>query len=125
MFTDIKKQISIKEALNTNTEREQLYCFDLSKNLYTQGIKQMNDLCNSQILVKDILIQCKELSSEFGLIQIIFKYIENIPKYKAVIFYEDGNKNIIAKKLLEYTDFPLQEITLFYENNTLFLPSER
>jgi hypothetical protein len=30
-----------------------------------------------------------------------------------------------VEQKIEYTDFPLPEITLYLENNTLMLPSER
>ena len=37
---------------------------------------------------------------------------------------EDGNGNKVFEKTLEFTDFPLPEITLWFANNTIFLPSE-
>ncbi|WP_263356163.1 DUF6876 family protein [Acidicapsa ligni] len=37
----------------------------------------------------------------------------------------DGNDNIVYTQHIEYTDFPLDTIRLFFENNVLYLPSER
>jgi hypothetical protein len=37
---------------------------------------------------------------------------------------ENGNGNIVFTKEIEFTDFPLPEITLYFQNNTIFLPSE-
>ncbi len=37
---------------------------------------------------------------------------------------EDGNGNKVFEKALEFTDFPLPEITLWFADNTIFLPSE-
>jgi hypothetical protein len=35
-----------------------------------------------------------------------------------------GNDNIVFAKKIEYTDFPLDEITLYFANNVFLLPSE-
>jgi hypothetical protein len=37
---------------------------------------------------------------------------------------DDGNDNIVFTKKIEYTDFPLDEITLYFANNVIHLPSE-
>ena len=42
----------------------------------------------------------------------------------AVVTCEDGNDNEIVKQLIPYTDFPLKEMKLFFQNNVCFLPSE-
>jgi hypothetical protein len=41
-----------------------------------------------------------------------------------VLSCEDGNGNIVLSKNIEFTDFPLPEITLYCTNNTILLPSE-
>jgi hypothetical protein len=37
---------------------------------------------------------------------------------------DDGNGNIVFTKEIEHTDFPLDEITLYFANNVIHLPSE-
>jgi hypothetical protein len=37
---------------------------------------------------------------------------------------DDGNGNIVFTKEIEHTDFPLNEITLYFANNVIHLPSE-
>jgi hypothetical protein len=37
---------------------------------------------------------------------------------------DDGNSNIVFTKKIEYTDFPLDEITLYFANNVIHLPTE-
>jgi hypothetical protein len=38
---------------------------------------------------------------------------------------KDGNESkVFFTQEIEYTDFPLPEITLWFQNNTIFLPSE-
>ncbi|WP_244832510.1 DUF6876 family protein [Caballeronia sp. TF1N1] len=42
----------------------------------------------------------------------------------AVLTCEDGNEAIVFTKQIEFTDFPLQEISFFFTNNVILLPSE-
>jgi hypothetical protein len=42
----------------------------------------------------------------------------------AVVEITDGNYNIIQTQDIEFTDFPLDEISLWFTNNVLYLPSE-
>lgn len=42
----------------------------------------------------------------------------------AALVCEDGNYNVVYTKEIEYTDFPLETITLWFANNTIYLPSE-
>ena len=37
---------------------------------------------------------------------------------------EDGNGKTVFEKRLDYTDFPADAITLWFENDTIYLPSE-
>jgi len=43
---------------------------------------------------------------------------------KALLACDDGNGNIVFSKQIEFTDFPLAEISLYYCNKTILLPSE-
>jgi len=43
---------------------------------------------------------------------------------KATLTCDDGNGRIVFTKEIEYTDFPLDEITLYFANNVIHLPSE-
>ena len=42
----------------------------------------------------------------------------------AVLIIEDGNYNKIAQQIISYTDFPLEEIDLWFANGICYLPSE-
>jgi hypothetical protein len=42
----------------------------------------------------------------------------------ASLVCDDGNDNIIYTQHIEYTDFPLNEITFYFANNVIHLPSE-
>ena len=42
----------------------------------------------------------------------------------ATLACEDGNGRTVHSKKIEYTDFPLDQVTLWFSNNTILLPSE-
>lgn len=42
----------------------------------------------------------------------------------ATLACEDGNGNAVFSKEIEFTDFLLDEITLYFANNVIHLPSE-
>ena len=44
--------------------------------------------------------------------------------HTATLSCGDGNDNIVYTKEIPFTDFPADEITLWFANNTIFLPSE-
>lgn len=46
------------------------------------------------------------------------------PDHTATLTCEDGNGNVVFTKALEFTDFPLPEIVLWFANGTIYLPSE-
>jgi hypothetical protein len=46
------------------------------------------------------------------------------PDRTATLTCDDGNGKIVFTKEIEYTDFPLDEITLYFANNVIHLPSE-
>lgn len=44
---------------------------------------------------------------------------------KAVLTCTDGNDRMLYVKMISFTDFPLEKIEFFFENNVLCLPRER
>jgi hypothetical protein len=46
------------------------------------------------------------------------------PDQTATLSCENGNGTPVTAKQLDYTDFPLPEITFYFTNNVILLPSE-
>jgi len=42
----------------------------------------------------------------------------------ATLTCDDGNGTVVYRQELGYTDFPLPEITLYFTDNVILLPSE-
>lgn len=49
---------------------------------------------------------------------------QDVTGYEAEIIYTDGNDTVLEKHGYRVTDFPLDELRLFFVNDTLMLPSE-
>ena len=47
------------------------------------------------------------------------------PDHTATLTCENGNGKAVFTKELTFTDFPLDEIALWFENDVIYLPSER
>lgn len=45
--------------------------------------------------------------------------------HSVVLICEDGNGNTVLSKAIEFTDFPPEGVTLWFTNNTIYLPSCR
>jgi hypothetical protein len=90
--------------------------------IYTDGIKFLADECQCYWLI-DVVASYqyhdKVKEQEFQ----VYKLKVNADK-SASINIEDGNYNIVASQDIEYTDFPLSEIEIWFCNNTCYLPSE-
>lgn len=46
------------------------------------------------------------------------------PDRSAILSCEDGDGRVVYAKDIVATDFPLDEITLWFSNNVIYLPSE-
>ncbi len=92
--------------------------------LFTDGAKYVADAGGAYWLLDEIaLAQRYEkavAAEEFQL----WKLAVNLDQHTGVLTCDDGNGNIVGTKRIPFTDFPLQEISLYFCNNTILLPSE-
>jgi len=88
---------------------------------YTDGIVYVRKFCQANWLIIDILVGITELKKP-DFLNITLKVN---PNGTAQLFFDDGNDNILKIQDYPLTDFPLEKINFFYENDVLYLPSER
>jgi hypothetical protein len=117
----MKTSNQIKEELNQFCGTEHYY-----KNLfgivYTDGIRFLAEECQCYWLID--LVASYQSDSKVKLEEFqVYKLTVN-SDHSAVVEITDGNYNIITKQEIEFTDFPLDEITLWFTNNVLYLQSE-
>ena len=113
-----------KSDLIQFTGSEQWYRHAMVRDiLYTDGVQYVAETAGAYWLIDEItfaqrfdkLLAAEEFQS--------WKLNVN-SDHTATLTCEDGNGGVVFTKAIEYTDFPLAEITLFFLNNTILLPSE-
>jgi len=118
----------IKENIQHFNGSLVLYQIPLIRTKFTEGIKYLAEAANSYWLVMDTSVIAKSLMDKSRFISIDFKKFteeeKNIMGYQAKIDYSDGNGLVFETQKYHLTDFPLDEIRLFFVDDTLMLPSE-
>ena len=91
---------------------------------FTDGAKYVADAAGAYWLLDEIALAqrfIKEVAAEgFQVWKLAVK-----PDSTATLSCEDGNDNVVFSKPIEFTDFPPEGVALWFENSTIYLPSER
>ncbi len=118
----------IKKNLQQFSGSETVYSFPLINTRYTEGMKYLATAADAYWLITDVSVIAKSLMRKSYFITIDFKRLPIAKKgtvgHEAEIAYSDGNGNIFETHRYEVTDFPLDELRLFFVNGTLMLPGE-
>jgi tryptophanase len=121
MESETKK---LREADLANfTGSENWYRHWLGKALYTDGVKYVADQAGAHWLIDEIAInetRPKVRAEEFQ----VWTFTVDLDKRKGVLACDDGNGTVVFSKRIDYTEFPLPEIKLYYADGTILLPSE-
>ena len=113
-----------KAELAQFTGSEHWYRHGMVRNvLFTDGAKYVADKAGAYWLLDEIaLIQPGDKRVAAEVFQ-VWKLKVNADR-SAQLVCEDGNNGVVYEKRIPYTDFPLDEITLWFSNNVIYLPSE-
>ena len=107
------------------TGSEQWYRHGINRSvLFTDGAKYVADTGGAYWLLDEIALAQRHNKRVAGEEFQLWKLAVNLDQHKGVLTCDDGNGNIVFSKRIPFTDFPLSEITLYYVNNTILLPSE-
>ncbi len=91
--------------------------------LFTDGAKHVADAGGAYWLLDEIALaqryKKKVAAEEFQLWKLTVK-----DDHTARLTCEDGNGQKVFSKKIEFTDFPLDEISFYFTDNTILLPSE-
>ena len=106
------------------TGSEQFYRHSINRKVvYTEGAQHVAEAGGAYWLLDEIaLIQpydARVAAEEFQVWKLTVR-----PDRTATLVCEDGNDNVVFSKEIPYTDFPLDAITLWFANDTIYLPSE-
>ncbi len=89
--------------------------------VYTDGVRYVAENGKAYWLVHEIMTSqlIKAVKAEQFQVWILV-----VQDYSGVLTCDDGNGNIVYKKEIHYTDFPLPEIKFYFVDNVLMLPGE-
>lgn len=109
-----------ENGLNQFTGTEHWYKH-LSGYVYTDGVLYVAQEGGAFWLIDKILFttRTKKILQEFGAWKLEVSNNES-----AILVCEDGNYNELHREQIDWTDFPLKKIELWFENGVLILPSE-
>ena len=125
MKTQVNK---IKAELQHFNGSETFYKIPLIGTRFTDGIKYLADAAECFWLVTDASVIAKSLMNKSYFVTVDFKRLSEKEREEsqceALINYSDGNGHIFETHKYQVTDFPLDELRLFFVDGTLMLPSE-
>ena len=105
-----------------------LYQLPICGTLYTDGIRYLAQTAKAYWLLTDASVMGKSLMDKSYFVTVDFKRSTAAEREKigcdATITYSDGNGNKLTQQHYQITDFPLDELRLYFVDNTLLLPSE-
>lgn len=113
-----------KEDLRQFTGSEFWYRHPIDRKvLFTDGAKHVADTGGAYWLLDEIAtIQPYEPKIAAEAFQVWKLTVR--PDHTATLSCGDGNGNTVFTKEIEFTDFPLDEIELWFTNDVILLPSE-
>lgn len=112
-----------KEDLSQFTGTEQWYRHGIARNvLYTDGAKHVAESGGAYWLLDEIAFaqSIRQVAAEAFQ---VWKLKVN-PDHSATLTCDDGDSNIRFMKHIEFTDFPLEQIAIYFTDKVIMLPSE-
>lgn len=111
------------EALSHFHGSEQMFFHPMFKGInYTDGVRFL--MYNGAAWLIEAILSHKLHNADVRSEEFIVATLK-VTDMKAVLTFDDGNDNVLARQVIEYTDFPLKEISFYLENDVLMLPAER
>ena len=113
-----------KAHLRQFTGSENWYRHGINRNvLFTDGAKYVADEGQAYWLLDAIAI-CQRYETAVAAEPFQVWTLKVQADRTATLVCDDGNNNIVFSQHIEFTDFPRDEITLWFANNVIYLPSE-
>jgi hypothetical protein len=103
------------------TGSENWYRHGLNRRIaFTDGAKYLADQAGAYWLLDEIALAQPGLRAHDFQVWVLAVNTDRT----ATLACEDGNGNTITSKRIEFTDFPLDTVTLWFAGNVIYLPSE-
>lgn len=120
----MKEQKLTKADLAQFTGTENWYRHSITRDiLYTDGIQYLANKAGAYWLIDEIAFQQSHPRFKAQQMQVWLLKVD-LEKSTAILTCEDGNYNKFYEKKIPFTDFPFDEMKIFFVNNVILLPSE-
>lgn len=113
-----------EQDLNQFTGTEHWYKHPMSGYVYTDGVQYLASEGSAYWLIDKILICMKCLRKLQNQEFVAWVLKVNKEDDTAVLTADDGNRHVLYTEKIDYTDFPLDQVELWFEHGVLILPSE-
>ena len=90
---------------------------------FTDGAKYIADRAGAYWLLDEIALAQRHIKEVAAEEFQVWKLTVNSDSTGELVC-EDGNDRIVLTKKIPFTDFPPEGVTLWFENNVIYLPSE-
>lgn len=91
--------------------------------LYTEGSQFLAEQGGAYWLL-DIIAIAQQHESRVAQEEFQVWKLQVRPDRSATVLCDDGNGNVVYTQEIPFTDFPLDEVKLYFANNVIHLPSE-
>ena len=122
------KNKALKKNLQQFCGTEQFFKLPLIQTQFTDGIHYLAEKAACFWLITDASVIAKRLMDKSHFITIDVKRLSEAEKqekgFEASIIYGDGNGHVFETHRYSISDFPLDELRMYFVNNTLMLPNE-
>lgn len=105
------------------TGSENFHEHGLTRLLYTDGICQVAEDCGAFWFID--LVMSHQFNPKVRAEEFQVWKLKRVKGDKFIAVCEDGNNNQVISQTIPYSDFTYDQLTVYFENNVLLLPSER
>jgi hypothetical protein len=126
MVTESNKKTKVLDPaiMSQFTGTEHWYRFGLFSSITcTDGAKYVADTAGAYWLLDEIALAQKYVKEVAAEEFQVWKLKVNDDD-SATLSCEDGNYNVVFTKKIEFTDFPIEGVTLWFSSGVIYLPSE-
>ena len=114
----------LESDLKQFTGSEHWYRHGMLRNvLFTDGAKHVADAGGAYWLLDEIALAQRFIKTVAAEPFQVWRLAVEADS-TASLSCEDGNGHTVYRKAIPFTDFPLKEVTLWFTDNTILLPSE-
>jgi hypothetical protein len=116
------KEAELREGLAMHTGSENCYRHWTGTMRFSDGVKFLADQAGAYWLIDNIA--WSSMTAVVRREEFVLWKLQVHGDKSATLIAEDGNDHELVRQPVPWTDFPLEEISLYHSNSMLYLPSE-